>query len=163
MADVEKTGNVADEGHDEVFEFEHQEPKNNLIALLLIVSCVVLVVTVVFAQWFYDLTRDVKAGQLQNLKFEQVETLRADEDKKLTGYRYADKEKTVVQIPVERAMQLIAEEAKSGQPKYAAEIKSVPVLVPGGAAAPTGSASPAASPAMPIPLPAKATDAGGAH
>jgi hypothetical protein len=136
MADVDKTTQAIPEaGHGEEFEFERQEPKNNLIALLLISSCVVLVVIVVLLQWFYDFTKNLKASATQNVQFEQVERLRADEQEKLMKYKNVDPANGVVQIPVERAMQLMLEEAKAGQPKYAQAIQ-------GGAAAP---ASPGAA------------------
>ncbi|HYE75422.1 MAG TPA: hypothetical protein VEF04_18905 [Blastocatellia bacterium] len=138
MADVEK---AAQHEHEE-FDFEHQEPKNNLIALLLISSCAALIIIVVLLQWFFDFTREARINATGNVKFEEVERYRADENQKLTTYKYIDKEKDVVQIPVTRAMQLIAEEAKSGQPKYAQAITGG---VTASSAAP--SASPAASPA----------------
>lgn len=152
MADVEKTGTEAVEAHDETFEFEHQEPKTNLIALLLVASCVVLVVIIVFLQWFYSFTRDLKVSAAENVKFEPLEKLRADEDDRLKSYRYVDKEKGIVQIPVERAMQLIAEEAKGGQPKYAQEIKPMPAP----SAAPTAAAAPAPAKAAEGAKPAEA-------
>jgi hypothetical protein len=141
MADVDKTTQVVPEaGHGEEFEFEPQEPKNNLIALLLISSCVVLVIIVVLLQWFYDFTKNLKASATQNVQFEQVERLRAEEQEKLTKYKNVDPANGVVQIPVERAMQLMVEEAKAGQLKYAQAIQG------GAAGGPTASASPAASP-----------------
>jgi hypothetical protein len=145
MADVDKTTQAVPEaGHGEEFEFERQEPKNNLIALLLISSCVVLVIIVVLLQWFYDFTKNLKASATQNVQFEQVERLRADEQEKLTKYKNVDPANGVVQIPVERAMQLMVEEAKAGQLKYAQAIQGGAA----GAAAggPAASPSPAASP-----------------
>lgn len=150
MADVEKTSQAIPEApHGDEFDFEHQEPKTNLIALLLVSSCVILVVIVVLLQGFYDFTRALKVSRTESAPFEQIQKLRADEEQKLTGYRYVNKESGVVQIPVERAMQLMVEEAKAGQPKYIQGIQ-------GGAAAPA--ASPVAQPQAPK---AAAAQAGG--
>lgn len=140
MADVDNTQHAAE--HEE-FDFEHQEPKNNLIALLLISSCAALIIIVVLLQWFFDFTKEARVNASGNVRYEELEKQRAGEDKKLTTYQYVDKEKGIVQIPVARAMQLIAEEAKSGQPKYAQAITAAPAAPSAAPAATTPAATPA--------------------
>jgi hypothetical protein len=52
------------------------------------------------------------APRLQVTPSTDVERLRADEDKRLSTYGWVNKEAGVVRIPIERAMDLLAERSK---------------------------------------------------
>lgn len=60
--------------------------------------------------------------RLQQNPANDLASMRAAEDRALTGYRWIDKERGVVQLPVDRAMDLLLEE---GLPKTEAEVPRV--------------------------------------
>jgi hypothetical protein len=104
---------------DEFFDYENQEPKNNLIAFLLIISCIFIVATLAFLSWMFTATveNEQTRKQQSNSNYVDLQNLRKNEDAKLSEYQYVDREKGLVRIPVERAMQLMVEEAKGAAPK----------------------------------------------
>ena len=131
---------------EEFFDYENQEPKNNLIAFLLIISCIFVVAVCAFLSWMFIVTRDNEySRKINQATYVDLQNLRKSEDARLNGYQYVDKEKGVVRIPVERAMQMMAEEAKSSAPKAAATPATV---------------KPEAKPAAKTPAPAKAVAVG---
>ncbi len=114
---------------DEFFDYENQEPKNNLIAFLLIISCIFIVATVAFLSWMFTATVEGEQTRKQqsNANYVDLQNLRKSEDTKLSEYQYVDKEKGIVHIPVERVMQLMVEEAKGAAPKIEAAKPAVKV------------------------------------
>ena len=104
---------------EEFFDYENQEPRNNLIAFLLIISCIFIVATLAFLSWMFTATVEGEQTRKQqsNSNYVDLQNLRKSEDVKLNEYQYVDKEKGMVRIPVERAMQLMVEEAKGAAPK----------------------------------------------
>jgi hypothetical protein len=104
---------------DEFFDYENQEPKNNLIAFLLIISSIFVIATLAFLSWMFTVTVDGEQTRKQqsNSNYVELQNLRKSEDAKLNEYQYVDKEKGIVRIPVERAMQLMVEEGKGVVPK----------------------------------------------
>lgn len=60
--------------------------------------------------------------RLQTSPANDLAQMRAAEDRALGGYRWIDKERGIVQLPVERAMDLLLEE---GLPKTGAEVPRV--------------------------------------
>jgi hypothetical protein len=76
--------------------------------------------------------------------------LQAENAKKLGSYAWMDKAKGAVQIPIERAMELVIPELNSKQPAPAG-----PIATP----APSPEGSPAAPPAPAVTPPAKSTPA----
>ncbi len=113
---------------DEFFDYENQEPKNNLIAFLLIISCIFIVATLAFLSWMFTATveNEQTRKQQSNSNYVDLQNLRKNEDAKLSEYQYVDKEKGIVRIPVERVMQLMVEEAKGAAPKMAAAKPEAP-------------------------------------
>ena len=134
---------------DEFFDYEHQEPKNPLIAFLLIVSCIFVVAVCALFSWMFIVSRDNEHNRkINQATYTDLQNLRKAEDSKLTGYQYLDKDKGVVRIPIERAMQLVVEEAKGAAPK--AEV--APATVPAGVkleVKPTATVPPPPPPAKP--------------
>ncbi len=138
---------------EEFFDYEHQEPKNPLIAFLLIISCIFIVATCAFLSWMFIVARDNEHNRkINQATYTDLQNLRKAEDAKLGGYQHIDKDKGIVRIPVERAMQLMAEEAKGAPPKTEVAPATAPI-----AAKPE--AKPTAMKAVPPP-PAKAAAAG---
>jgi len=139
---------------DEFFDYENQDPKNPLIAFLLISSCIFVVAVCAFLSWMFIVARDNEHNRkIDQATYADLQEFRKAEDAKLNSYQYLDKDKGVVRIPVERAMQLMAEEANSAAPKA----EAAPVVVPAGSK-PEVKATAAVPP--PPPPPAKAAAAG---
>jgi hypothetical protein len=140
---------------EEFFDYENQEPKNPLIAFLLITSCIFVVAVCAFLSWMFIIARDNEHNRkINQATYTDLQNLRKAEDAKLSGYQYLDKEKGVVRIPVERAMQLMAEEAKGAPVKS----ETAPATVPSGIKLEVKPA--AALPGPPPPPPAKAAAVG---
>lgn len=140
---------------EEFFDYERQEPKNNLITFLLVSSCIFVVAICGFLSWMYIVTKDNEyARKISNVNYVDLQNLRKSEDAKLNGYQYVDQEKGVVRIPVERAMQLMAEEAKSNAPKS----EATPATATSPATKPEGKPA-EAKPGTATPAPAKAAAA----
>jgi hypothetical protein len=141
---------------DEFFDYEHQEPKNPLITFLLISSCIFVVAVCAFLSWMFIVARDNEHNRkIEQATYTDLQNFRKAEDAKLTSYQYIDKDKGVVRIPVERAMQLMAEEAKSATPTTP-QAEVAPATVPAGVKL---EVKPAA-PVPPPPPPGKAAAAG---
>jgi hypothetical protein len=63
------------------------------------------------------LTVEPPPPRLQTSPSEDLAKFRADEDKRLNGYYWIDKEKGIVHIPIEQAMKELAEEGIDGYPR----------------------------------------------
>jgi hypothetical protein len=75
---------------------------------------------------------------------EKLKTLRQADAKELTTYGWIDKNKGVVRLPVERAMELTVAELSSKRP-----IPAYPIATPAAQATPAGAAPPSPAPAQP--------------
>jgi hypothetical protein len=118
-------------------DFDKQEPQVLLIAGFGIATIICLVTVVLGIQAYFE---HVRARQV----YEQVmvpvaddyKQLRTAEEDALNNYKYDQQDKTVVHIPIQRAMELLAKEAAAGKLQYAQ--KEYAVKVPGtDAAAPS--------------------------
>lgn len=115
---------------EEFFDYEHQEPKTSLIAFLLVSSCIFVVAVCAFLAWMFSVTKDAEVGRkLNQATYSDLQELHKSEDSKLGSYQYIDKEKGIVRIPVERAMQLMVEEAKN-KPVASPAISASPAAKP---------------------------------
>ncbi len=92
--------------------FETTEPRGRLIAALGGGIVILLVLMVVGVQAYYDhvLEQQVFVKQLQPVS-EDLQALRAREDNDLHAYRYVDRAKGTVRLPIDRAMELVIQEA----------------------------------------------------
>jgi hypothetical protein len=136
-------------------DFDRRNAKAGPIAIISLVCIAVIAVFVVGVYWFYTVTYEqVEHDQFTGVASKELIAIREREDEQLHKYGYINKDKGIVRLPVERAMQLVEEEAKAG--KVGWNTKTYPALaeLPGGAAAMswkpdgTGTAAriPAASP-----------------
>ncbi len=134
---------------DDTFNCEEQDPRSGFIALLSF-SVLVFILTSMFAltaywNWYYDGTVD-NANKPEPA---QLKELRAREAQQLGTYKLLDKDKGAVQLPIDRAMQVIVQEAADG--KYGQNIpKPTPAPAAAGMTAPATTA-PAAKVAPPAP------------
>jgi hypothetical protein len=126
--------------------YDHSEPKYSLIAILGGLTVVLLILVAIGIQGYYQRTEETIVHQTvlsrDNI---QLQELRNREQWELTHYAIEDKEKGTVRIPIEQAMRLAVEQAKSGQLPYPTNpypVKTeeqignlVPPVSPAGAAA----------------------------
>ncbi|HVX67073.1 MAG TPA: hypothetical protein VHA11_10745 [Bryobacteraceae bacterium] len=92
--------------------FETSEPRAGLIAALGGAIMILLVVSIAGVQVYYDHVRDqqVFIKQLEPVS-EDLKALHAREDNDLHAYRFLDRAKGTVRLPIERAMELVVQEA----------------------------------------------------
>ena len=79
-----------------------------------------------------------------NGREEKLKTLRQADAKELTTYGWIDKNKGVVRVPIERAMELTVAELSSKRP-----IPAYPIATPAAQATPAAAAPPSPAPAQP--------------
>jgi hypothetical protein len=93
--------------------FEISEPRTGLIALVGAGMVILLAVVILGVEAYYDHVRDqqIFVKQLQPVS-EDLRALHAREDADLDSYRYIDRAKGTVRLPINRAMELIIEEAR---------------------------------------------------
>lgn len=118
--------------------YERGEPKSWMIVAWGAGTVLVLVLVIVGIQFYFD---RVKEQQVYQKQMEPVSadllSLRAKEDAHLHSYAYLDRNKGVVRIPIDRAMELLAKEAAAGKLPYSTKPAPVVVPQPGGADAAT--------------------------
>lgn len=118
-------------------DYDRSDPRALLIAGLGIASIIGLVLTILAVQAYFDHVREEASYQTVYAPVAQdLRDLHAKEAEELNTYKYLDRNKGTVQIPIGRAMQLLAEEAANHKLTYFQ--KPTPVKpVEGGAAAST--------------------------
>jgi hypothetical protein len=159
MADDEIRVATAAEGYD------RQDPEGIPIFGFAGVIVVTLIASFVFVTYYYGVVTD---GQIQaavggNLSARDLKEVRDAETPVLTGYRMVDKAAGKVSLPVDRAMDLLEQEAKAGTLFYPA--KPTPVKTAADLAAPGGAPGAPGAPAAGAPAAPAATPAptAGAH
>jgi hypothetical protein len=92
--------------------FETSEPRSGAIALIGAATVILLALIIVGVEAYYDRVRDqqIFVKQLQPVS-EDLKALRAREDADLNSYRYVERGKGTVRLPIGRAMDLLVEEA----------------------------------------------------
>jgi len=117
--------------------FDHSEPKAGAIAAFAIGSVLLLILTIVALQvYFNKIWQEAVYEKILVPPSEQLVDLHRREDWFLTHYSYADKKNGVVRIPLDRAMELFAQEAASGKLFYPAKDTLPKKDEPAAAAAP---------------------------
>jgi hypothetical protein len=149
MADIKQ-----DVRFTENVDFDRRDAKAGLIAVVSIVTILVLAVFVVGVSWFYTVTYEqVEHDQFTGVASKELIAIHEREDEQLHKYGYINKEKGIVRLPVERAMQLVEEEAKAGKAGWNTKAYPAQAELPGGAAGmswkPDGTGTAAPVPAVP--------------
>jgi hypothetical protein len=99
--------------------FDHAEPHATSITFLAIGAVITLVVVIAALEvYFNHAWQTAVQEKILTAPSEQLQQLRARENAALTTYGYADKQKGVVRIPVDRAMELYLKEAGEGKYFY---------------------------------------------
>lgn len=102
--------------------FDHTEPKSGAIVGFAIGSVILLVITILALQsYFNKIWEEAVYEKVLVPPSEQLIDLHRREDWFLTHYSWSDKKNNQVRIPVDRAMELFAQEAASGKTFYPAK------------------------------------------
>ena len=102
--------------------FDHSEPKAGAIAAFAIGSVLLLVLTIVALQVYFNKIWDEAVfDKILAPPSEQLKELHWREDWFLTHYSFTDKKTGVVRIPLDQAMQKFADEAAAGKLFYPAK------------------------------------------
>lgn len=99
--------------------FDADEPNTRGIFVFLAVMVVMFITVVVGVSYYYQYVYN--QTEYQNVlapPSQQLADLHARENWELTHYSYIDKAKGQVRIPINRAMELLAEEARQGKLRY---------------------------------------------
>ena len=153
MADV----NPNLEQHAAEVDYDRHEPRSGLIAIVSGATLVVLVGMILGVYWLYVFAyQRVDQEQYSGVASKELQAIHAREADHLYKYAFIDKEKGVIRIPVDRAIELVAAESAQGTVAYNTKTYAVKPEGPGGAAAPplppgppAGATAPAATPATP--------------
>ena len=126
--------------------YDHSEPHARSIALYMFATVIGLALVGVAVQAYYDLIESKEVyEQVLSQDNWQLQDLRNKEQWELTHYGYVDKNKGVVRVPIEQAMQAVAQDAAENKPKYPTNsyrVKTAAELAAGGAPAAAGTATP---------------------
>lgn len=119
--------------------YERSEPRSWMIVAWGAGAVLALVLVIAGIQVYFD---RVKEQQVYQKQMEPVSadlvSLRAKEEAHLHSYAYLDRNKGVVRIPIDRAMELLVIEAAAGKLPYSTKPTPVVAPQPGGADAATG-------------------------
>jgi hypothetical protein len=100
-------------------ELDH--PKNPLIAASVVAICITVVLVSIGVFQYFDREIRREVDEKQNQKVDaRLTKLRSMEESRLTGYTWVDKDKGIVRIPVERAIELVLRDraaTKAGAPE----------------------------------------------
>ncbi len=114
--------------------YEETDAQVGFIAWAGIGIVVFLIVTILSIQAYFDsMTQREEYVKVLEPVSEDYKNLRAREDSELFSYKYIDREKGAVRLPIQRAIDLVIAEAKAGQPAYPTArqaVKEVYTVVP---------------------------------
>ncbi len=134
MADIEKHARN-DVQFQTAVDFDRRDPKAGLIAVISLTTVILLAALCTAVYWFYTVYYEqVEFSQYTGVASKELIAIHEREDEQLHKYGYIDKERGIVRLSVERAMELVEFEAKQG--KYGWNRKTYPAKPdqPGGAA-----------------------------
>jgi hypothetical protein len=117
--------------------FDRSEPNVRAIAVFGGVTIVLLAAIVLGLQFYYDRVLEQQVYvQVLAPESQTLTSLRSREDEELHSYRYLDRDKGTVRLPIERAIELVAAEYATGKLRYPTQPVPVPPELSGGSNAP---------------------------
>lgn len=129
--------------------FDRAEPSAGAIASFAIGSLVLLVITILAIQQYFDhIWSQAVYEKVLAPPSEQLKEVRGRDDWNLTHYLYMDKPSGQVRIPVDRAMELVLQDAAAGKTFYPAKA-TMPKKEEPAAVAPAPGASPGSAAVTP--------------
>lgn len=139
--------------------FDRTDPSGPWIIAFSLGIVITLVVVVLGVDYLFNATlAQNEYQQVLTQDSPELQEVRTKEAEQLNHYRYVDKEKGVVRLPIDRAMELFAAEAKEGKLFYPA--KSAPVKTPEQLAAAVGAPPAGGTPGQPGEVPQNQPGAG---
>jgi hypothetical protein len=127
--------------------YDHAEPSGRPLFLLTGIAAVMVVILIAGVTAFFNhVEEDAFHDKVLVPQSDTLVSLHQREDKQLYSYQLIDRAKGTVQLPIDRAMELIIKE--SGEGKLPFPQKSTVV---GAEVAPAATAAPAPTPAAPAP------------
>jgi len=130
--------------------YDHHEPKSGMIAIITVTAIGILLAMIVGVYWLYQTAYDrIEYEQYSGVASKELQAIHDREDEQLHRYSFIDKEKGLVRIPIDRAMDLLAaEHRQDGKVFYNTAAYAAKPEPPGGAPG-VASPAPAATPAAP--------------
>lgn len=99
--------------------YDHSEPKGSLLFVFFGISVVLIITVALGVQYYYDQVREKEIYErVLAPENTQLLGLRAQEEKDLYTFGYADKNAGRVRLTIDRAMDLVATEASENRSKY---------------------------------------------
>lgn len=108
--------------------YEPSDWRPGAIGLVYLAALILLLVAPLALMWAYsdvvfDVSRALRvpppAPQLQTNPSQDLANFRAEEERRLNTYYWIDRQKGIVHLPIERAMEKLAEQGIDGFPKGA--------------------------------------------
>lgn len=104
--------NTDGHGHGEVAVEESTLSNTGILTFCVLTAVVFFGSAMALPGLFYRYTDGVRREMTVAGPSPELVKLRAEEEKRLSGYGFVDKEKQIVHIPIDVAMQKVVEEAK---------------------------------------------------
>jgi len=128
----------------EGIDYDHRDARAGLIAAVSGAILVLLVTMIVGVYWLYVVTYEKIDQQVYSgAPSKELLAIRDREEENLHRYSFIDKEKGVVRIPIDKAMEILAAEYAAGAVSYNTKTYPAKPEPPGGAAGGDGAAAPA--------------------
>ena len=126
MSNDQDAGDIHEHGarthHDPSEGFDYSEPQTPKIWAFTVGSVIILIVVIVALQQYFDkIWNDAVYEKVLAAPSQELQDQRNRDDWALTHYRYEDKSKGQVRIPLEQAEALFLKEAAEGKTFYPAK------------------------------------------
>lgn len=129
-------------------DYDQREARAGLIAAVSAGILALLVVMIIGVYWLYVVAYERIDQQVYSgAPSRELMAIHEREEENLHRYSFIDKEKGIVRIPIDRAMEILAAEYAAGKVSYNTKTYPAKPEPPGGAAGGDGAAAPAAAPA----------------
>lgn len=129
-------------------DYDRHDAKSGLIAIISTSIIGLLVVLICGVYYLYMVAYEsVEHELLTGVSSQELKAIHDREEQQLHQYSYIDKEKGVVRIPIDKAMELVSSEFGQGKVSYNTATYPVKVELPGGAAGGANAPAPGAAPA----------------
>ncbi|GIU75207.1 MAG: hypothetical protein KatS3mg004_2294 [Bryobacteraceae bacterium] len=127
-------------------DYDHRDARAGLIAAVSAGILILLVVMIVGVYWLYVVTyQRIDQQVYSGAPSRELLAIREREQENLHRYSFIDKEKGIVRIPIDRAMEILAADYAAGKVSYNTKTYPAKPEPPGGAAGGDSAAAPAPS------------------
>jgi hypothetical protein len=140
-------------------DYDRREARSGVIAIVSVTTMVVLLGMIVGVYWLYVVAYEkVDQEVYSGVSSKELQAIHGREEENLHRYGFINKEKGIVRIPIDRAMEIVASEYAQGKVSYNTVTYAAKQELPGGAAGGANPPAPAASaPGAPGAAPVAAT------